>query len=789
MTINVFGGGSSGGPVFPVQRSVRLRASNSAYFNRTLSAGNQQKFTFSCWIKRGLLSTDLRQIFGVGTTGSSYCQLRFNTNDTLYLASENGGAVMSFTTTQVFRDPSAWYHIILAIDTTQATDSNRVKFYVNGSQITSFSTSTYPTQNTNLLYNSNAAHYIGTTSYATTSYLQDGYLTEVNFIDGQALTPTSFGSYNSTTGVWQPVKYTGTYGTNGFYLNFQDNSNNTAATIGKDSSGNGNNWTPNGISVTAGATYDSMLDVPTLTGAENANFAVLNAIDKTMIVSAGNLNAAQNAAAYVGARATFGITSGKWYWEMVVTSAPSIQSHGLATSAWGLSSAFTAGSWFYHMDGTKYLQGVNTAYGASYTTGDVLGFAFDADAGTITCYKNSVTQGVLASGLTSGPYFTALTMYGTGNVNYNFGQRPFSYTPPTGFKSLNTYNLPDSTIPNGAEQFAATTYTGNGTSQTISNGTNNTLGKTFQPGLVWGKNRSTATSNVLVDSVRGATIFLQSNSTAAEATNAQVVSAFTSTGFSLGNDATLNGSTNLEVAWQWKGGGAAVTNTSGSISSQVSANLSAGFSIVTYTGTGANATVGHGLNIVPSMIIVKNRDNASIGGAVYHTSLGATKYLQLFQTTTGNVAATTDNTAWNGGSPTFNGSVFSIGSLNRTNSAQQMVAYCFSEIAGFSKFGSYTGNGVIDGPFVYLGFKPRFIMIKYNGVDNWAIFDTARLGYNVDNNELQANAASMEGTGDFIDILSNGFKNRNSDARCNASGGTYIYAAFAENPFKNALAR
>ena len=343
-------------------------------------------------------------------------------------------------------------------------------------------------------------------------------------------------------------------------------------------------------------------------------------------------------------------------------------------------------------------------------------------------------------------------------------------------------------IPNGATQFAATIYTGNGTSQTVTNGAS-TSGVTFQPDFIWGKNRSTATSNVIVDSVRGANIFLQLNSSAQETTNAQVVSAFTSTGFSLGNEATLNGSTNLEVAWQWKASNStAVSNTAGSITSQVSANQTAGFSIVSYTGTGANATVGHGLGNTPKMIFIKNRDNAAVGGAVYHVSTGATKYLQLFQTTTGDAAATTDNTAWNGGSPTFNNNVFSVGALNRTNSAQQMIAYCWAEIAGFSKFGSYTGD-TTNLPFVYLGFRPRWVMIKRDATSNWRILDTSRSTFNVQSLELYPNLVNSEGTFAAIDSLSNGFKIRNTDASYNATGGTYLYAAFAENPFKYANAR
>ncbi len=240
---------ASGG--YEISRSLRFNPADSAYLNRTFGSGDQQKFTLNLWVKRS--ESGARSIFTCGASGSSYVQFRFNSGDTLYLVSENPSLVMQLETTQVFRDYSAWYMITLAVDTTQATPSNTVKLYVNGSQVTAFSTATYPLQNTNLLINSNIAHYLGTVSYSTGTNLYGGYFTEVNFVGAQQLTPSSFGQTNASTGVWEPIKYTGTYGTNGFYLNFSDNSNTTSTTLGKDSSGNGNNWTPNLFSVTAGA--------------------------------------------------------------------------------------------------------------------------------------------------------------------------------------------------------------------------------------------------------------------------------------------------------------------------------------------------------------------------------------------------------------------------------------------------------------------------------------------------------------------------------------------------------
>jgi hypothetical protein len=333
---------------------------------------------------------------------------------------------------------------------------------------------------------------------------------------------------------------------------------------------------------------------------------------------------------------------------------------------------------------------------------------------------------------------------------------------------------------------AATLYTGNGSTQTISNGANNTLGTTFQPDLVWIKSRSAATSHEWTDSVRGVTKSLSSNSTAAEATDTNGLTAFGSTGFTIGSDTNYNNNTATYVAWNWKAGGTAVTNTSGSITSQVSANPTAGFSIVTYTGTGANATVGHGLGVAPSMVIVKGR-NVARTWAVYHANLVSAAYYIGLETTNPQLV---DTTMFNSTAPTS--SVFSVGTYNSA-SANTYVAYCFLEVAGYSKFGSYTGNGSSDGPFVYLGFRPRWILIRSTTASrDWLLYDTARAPFNVltegplqPNNGLTAYSSSYL----QLDILSNGFKPRDPITNLNASGETMIFAAFAENPFKNSLAR
>ena len=781
---------SSGG--YQISRSVRLRSSATAYFNRTpASASNRKTWTWSGWVKLGKLSTSGsdQAIFTAGYSTSPWFVMQYQggssagTFQIAFTAGVSGGCF----TNAVYRDPSAWYHVVLAVDTTQATDTNRVKFYINGVQQT-FASTAYPSQNYDTQVNNNVSHTIG--GYSG-SYV-DGYLTEINFIDGQALTPSSFGQTNSVTGVWQPIKYTGTYGTNGFYLNFSDNSSNTATTIGKDYSGNGNNWTPNNISVTAGTTYDSMIDVPTnyadgSTG--RGNYAVFNPVDKgsAVTIADGNLGFTNGGASGTIGKGTIAVSSGKWYWEATSVSGSNIV--GIVSSATAPSVTYTgstsAGYGYSGNNGQKYNNGGGVSYGATYTNNDVIGIALDLDSGTLTFYKNNVSQGTAFTGL-SGEFVPSAGNNAAGVCAMNFGQRPFTYTPPSGFVALNTQNLPTPTISNGATVMAASTYTGTGATQTIANSGNNAGSISFKPDWVWIKSRSAATNNNLFDSVRGTTNYLISNSTAAEATNANTLTAFGTTGFTLGSDASsigVNVNAATYVAWQWQAGqGSTSSNTSGSITSTVSVNATAGFSVATFTApVSGTCTVGHGLGVAPSFFFIKSRANA-YGWTVYHSSLGNTKYLVLNST----AASATDANTWNNTSPTS--SVFTLGTNFQNTST--WVAYCFAAVAGYSAFGSYTGNGSADGPFVYCGFRPRFIMWKRTDTTgDWVIQDTARGPYNQTPNYLIANTSGAEGAPPLLDINSNGFKVRINDVGTNASGGTYIFIAFAENPLKYSLAR
>ena len=759
------------GALYEIRKSLRFRVSASAYLSRTPSvAGNRKTWTWSGWVKRGTLGSGVFDIFSSRTV-SETTLLRFNA-DTIAFIQQNASVVIdaNYSTTAIYRDPSAWYHVVLAIDTPQSVAGGRVRLYVNGA-VVSLTASVTIVQNSDTQINRAAAHAIGVQPTQSSGYF-DGYLSEINFIDGQALGPEYFGEVSAETGAWVPKKYTGTYGTNGFYLPFNDGSNLTNLTA--DRSGNGNNWTANNISLTSGVTYDWMDDTP------SNNFAVLNPIGSYPgALREGNL-ATNIAGLNTNANSSIGVSAGKWYWE-VRANTPG--ANGIVNTSFPFWYAWVPGqdanSVSYYSSGTKYENGLHTAYGAAYGAADIVGMALDMNAGTLTCYKNNVSQGVLKSGLT-GIWFPSVGANDVNTQYANFGQRPFAYTPPAGFKALCTKNLPTPSILNPKKHFDVKTRTGTGAAATVT-------GIPFAPDLVWIKTRAAAYSHNITDSVRGAAKTLISNATAAEEQNRTVgyVSAFTSDGYSLSagsSNIDEVGSATTYVDWLWKAGGAPVTNNAGSIQSQVSANPQAGFSIVTYTGTGANATVGHGLGVAPKMVIVKSR-NAATNWPVWHGSIAGTQFLLL---NTVEAVGTAAN-VWNSTTPTS--SIFSVGTnIGTNNSGTTHVAYCFAEIPGYSKIGSYVGNGSADGPFVYCGFRPRFVMIKrVDSTSGWVVIDAARDIANQAQSILNANISDAEAASYGFDFISNGLKVRNTGI--NASGGTYIFAAFAEQPFQFANAR
>jgi hypothetical protein len=677
-----------------------------------------------------------------------------------------GGTSAVGNTTAVFRDVSAWYHFVFYADYANTT----FKLYVNNvEQTLSYSSSVI---NADGQINAAIAHQIG--SIGGSSAYFDGYLTEIHFIDGQALTPSSFGETDLITGVWKPKKYAGTYGTNGFYLKFADNSGTTSTTLGKDSSGNGNNWTPNNFSVTAGAGNDSLIDTPTPYadgGNGRGNYATWNPLDRTAATySNGNLDVTSTSAAspYNMASTMRFPATGKWYAEVTLTGL------GAGSPSIGIGKNNSDAFAVYRITGAYITSGMGASTSGTpntYTTNDVIGIAYDAGAGTLEFYKNGVDQAGNITGITASTEWAIVFRADSASgdaATLNAGQRAFAYTPPSGFKALNTQNLPEPSIKKPNQYFDAVTYSGDNTNnRTIP------MPGSFQPDLFWVKSRSGAYSHIIVDAQRGAN-WLSSNSTGGDSTNSSL--GWTNTGFTTngiiidkGSNVSLNNSGDTYVAWCWD------------------ESATPGFDIVTYTGNGAARTIAHSLGVAPSMMIVKNRTNGSAAyhWFVYHASTGATDRLLL--NTTGTTAP--DSAAWNNTAPTS--SVFSVGTGAQTNeNGSAFVAYLWSEVAGFSKFGFYTGNGSTDGPFVFCGFRPRWIMFKNtSATSDWLIFDTARDASNLTQARLFADLSNAETSGDGVDALSNGFKMRNTGGLNNASSNTYIFAAFAEAPFKYSLAR
>jgi hypothetical protein len=795
---------------------LRFKSSGPSKLTRTpgSSSATLTKLTYSGWIKRGTLGTYQSIYGGYIPTGPTNDCIRFNSSDEIDF-NIVGGSVGYFNTAMKFRDTSAWYHIVAVVDTTQATARNRMRMWVNGVEINPQSNvlNPAPPQNTTLTGWNNASRIqnVGTDTDGS-SFPFDGYMADVYSIDGQALDPSYFGQTSAITGVWEPKQYSGTYGTNGFHLEFKD------TTVGKDTSGNNNHWTPNNISTTNDTTYDLMLDVPTQwaprDGSANVrgNYATLNPVGRAYggnsnygSFTNGNLSFATtgNPSHAWGTMEIPSDSSQGYYWEAVCTSMDNARTYvGLMdpTAAISASSDGASYSWPY-----KYLwersgyyfnnlqtDGNNSGrgqLGGGYAANDVVMIAykngslwFGKNGTWIDSANPAAGTGFLDNNIDTTKKWLPYFGYNS-NWTVNFGQRPFTYTPPAGFKSLCTTNLPTPTI--GAtvataanKYFDATLYTGTGATLSVTNAGG------FQPDFVWLKSRSAVTNHQLFDAVRGATkVLTTSVLTEAEQTAANTLTSFNSSGFTIGTNTAINTSSSTYVGWQWKAGSSTVTNTTGTISAQVCANPTTGFSIITYAGNSTDfQTVGHGLGITPQMVIVKGRTSTNYW-PVWHTSLPSFTYNLYLNTT--------DNQQSDGQFTSTSSTTVGVRNGGSTNQVgTDFLMYCWAPIAGYSAFGSYTGNGSANGPFVYTGFKPRFIMIKRfdGGVTSWYIVDTAINTYNEALKTNYPNLANAEGTNaNFCDFLSNGFKIRESGIA--ASGASYLYAAWAENPFKNSLAR
>ena len=765
-----------------IERSLRFNDDDTAYLERNVtSSSNRKTHTFSAWIKRCEFG-DYHLIYTQGdNAGNEQFYMFFNNSDQIemqqYDYPTNQGRLI---TTQKFRDPSAWYHIVMRVDTTNSTADDRFRIYVNGEQVTSFGTRTNPSQNLDTWINDTTYNFrIGLTG--SNGMKMNGYMAEINFVDGLSLDPSSFGYTESQTGLWRSKRYEGTYGTNGFYLDFSDNSSTSA--LGIDKSPNGNDLTTNNFSVSSGKDGDSFIDTP------SNNFSTLNPLvnsNTTQSLSDGNLTRSGGAKKCM---ATFEALNGKYYFEykaedgngnhaIGVCQIDTDQRDRINTEA----AAIFAANGEYKIENNSQTSGF-----AVWGNGAIISVAIDTTLATPKVWfaVNNSWQG--ASGdsgtfdpfggysLTAGKKYTFTVDHGsssgstTGTAFFGAHQGEFNYDPPSGFKTLSTKNLPPNvpSIIRPQKHFDTILYTGDGSSS------NEVTGLEFKPDLVWMKGR-TSMNHAIVDSVRGRASVLFPNSNSAEQTSSssQDLVEFNDHGFVVGTptraSSSNNNGTNI-VAWCWKAGGAAVTNNDGSIASQVSVNEEAGFSIVTYTGDGSSGkTVGHGLDATPVISIRKKKD-ASSDWFVHHTLVdGSMDFLKLNSNTSNSNSSL---------------SAFTSTTLPVDDNTNQYVSYCWHEVPGYSKFGSYIGNGSSEGVFVHLGFRADFIMIKSSSLEtNWNIVTADIDGYNVVTKYLDANTSSAEGTYTFLDVLSNGFKARNVGNSFNQNGASYIYMAFAKQP-------
>ena len=823
-----------------IPRSLRIdqgtsNVSNGSFYYRTFSGGNKRTFTISVWFKKcytvGNIGEDTYAIITTGGGGSGSYAGRFGftsyAEDRLQFDINNPAPTShaKAESTRKIRD-DAWYHAVFTFDSTQATESDRMKMYING-ELETLSTAIYPSQNYEVYFNNDVVHRIGaSTSYSSGADLGhfNGYLAEFHFIDGTTYDASYFGYTEQQTGIWRPKRVTGlTYGTTGFYLDFKDNTSTT--TIGYDKSGNANHFSPHDVQVS-----DSVPDSPT------NNFCMMTGLNGNYGLSHGNLQFWKwddSNAALVVCQASMDIpNTGKWVWEHRWTGYQHTRYWAMTRRLRSQGEYLDPSAYvYYDMYNGKTVSGLNgsvvteltggqTSYGDGTTRFWMM--ACDMDAMQVSFYYNNTLISTIAipelpdDGKGNYVWTWTSTNGGSGSSlddRFNFGQDAtyfgavalqnnydasglgqFYNTVPDGHKCLCTKNLPPRTdvLVEPQKHFDILTYTGNNNSGRV------ITGLKFKPDFVWFKKRSSGSQNhTLYDSVRGAGKRLRLPSTDGEGTVSDELTSFNDGGFTIDTDNFQNENAKDYVAWCWKAGGAAVTNNDGSGTSQVSANQEAGFSIVTYSGNATGSatsavwqTIGHGLGKTPKWIVFKSRSygDADTHWANYHVGVtdASTDYV-VWDTTEARIQ--TDVNYMGSTLPTS--SVFSLGYNFTTNkNGEDYVAYCWAEIPGFSKFGRYKGNGDSDGTFVNVGFKPAWVLVK--GEDfagNWNLFDIKRPGANPINDRLFPNLSDAETDGSSsnnqIDIYSNGFKLRGSNVDTNSAGNTYIYMAFADQTSLN----
>jgi len=788
-------GASGAGGDYEVERSIRLNRSDNSYLQISRSSdGNRKKWTFSTWLKVAKHGDDLRPIFAFNGTGNNRENFAFESNGKLaYQLRVSGSSKAQIVTNFQFRDPTAWYHIVLVWDSDNGTSADRAIIYVNGvrQEVTTFIT---PASGSSTFINSTTTHYINHDAHWDSG--DYGYA-ETYFIDGQAYDPTYFAESDTDTEQWVPKKYISGFSGNSFYLAYTDNSNNTATTIGKDYSGLGNNVTPVNVSVAAWPDNDSLVDTPT------NNFATLNTLDKhgNVDTANGNLETASSTGGnHFPIFTAMSMRGGKYYLEYkclngdngMIMSIMNIEHDGgsLATDSTPGNNAsavnkvgfgLLVGSGRTSHNGTLSSPG---AYGSALAVNEAeTGMcAVDLDNGKIWWGKEGTffNSGNPANG-TNAAFTTIDTdttwnfcfhVLNNNNLALNWGQHGYSFTPPTGFGRLCTADLAEPEIKNPTAHHETILYSGNGSQRAIS-------GLDFSPDLVWVKRRNAGNFHILSNVVSGSGVYLVTNTTDAESTGgSQLINGFNSDGFDVGTEAAVNNSSGTYASWNWNGGDSTVTNTSGSRTTQVRANQTCGFSILTFNYGSGSQTLGHGLGKPPQWIMGKTLDN-STAWVIFHKSTGANKWFN-YNTSPAN----SGNAVWDNAMPTSTLINLGTGMSNQGDA----IFFAWSEIVGFSAFGRYIGNGSTNGPYVHTGFQPAWLMYKnvsQNG-GQWFIRDNKRQTGNPNNASLAAESSGSETESSLVDtdFLSNGFKLRETNEGTNNNGIEYIFMAFAKHPVK-----
>ena len=768
-------GGQETGPTFDstlIPNSIWMDGTSDKVTRTMSDSGDGSEFTLSMWIQANEISRG--HAFLCSGDSGAYSSIRLDSDDKIYFQTKTGSQILN--TTAVWRD-NAWYHFLLSVDTSQSTPADRVDLYING--IAATLTGSYPPQDHAYQFNTNTLHEVGSSvenglwrgsvaqaSMIGTKSIQQGDFAVTDFLD--TFTFGTNGSQYVPKSDADITTLVNTGGANSFMLSFDDSSN-----LGEDESDNSNNFDLTSIS-----------SANQSTNTPSKEYVILNQLVPSVgTLTQGNLIFSGSTKFTIGTLSINNAAGGVWYFEATIaedsgSSEWAVGFVGLDSNINGSDITSASDCVLYTDDDNKIVDGTESSYGSGFSSGNTIGCELDLADNEVRFYNNSgVSLGTISNTFSSDLISICVRANGT-TLTLAIDSSDWTHSTPTGAKEISTANF---TAPSnqGIDFFNPVLYTGNGTA--IGSGGKAVTGAGFEPGFVWIKNRDATDSHMLFDRVRTTTKYIESDSTDAEATDTESLTTFGSDGFTVGDNVAVNTNTEDYVSWNWgaASGAGSTTSPAGDLASTSIVASAKHFSTVSYTGTGSATTVGHGLGGAAEMIIVKNRDAAD-AWQVYHSGVASdaeTDYLVLNTT-----AAVVDNAdRWNDTAPTA--SVFSIGNGAEVNTnTEDYIAYCFRSIAGVCAVGSYTGNGNADGPLICTGFKPRFILIKISSsTGSWFMYDTVRSSSNEVDDQLLAEATTVETTGsEEIDILAEGFKIRNTDSGTNTSSATYVYLAMAD---------